>query len=134
MGGLKFCRIFICEGHQKPGLVETEGIRRVGQIVCSLGFETEPSADLGSAKGSGRALDAHLCHNHSSSVLPIPYIVLLGKIFFFFGHAMQHAGSSFPDQGSNLCPLQWKHGVLTTGLPGKFPRHFFFFVPETFVL
>ena len=24
------------------------------------------------------------------------------------------------DQGWNPCPLQWKHGVLTTGLPGKF--------------
>ena len=24
-----------------------------------------------------------------------------------------------PDQGTNLCPLQWKHGVLTTGLQGK---------------
>ena len=23
----------------------------------------------------------------------------------------------FPDQGSNPCPLQWKRGVLTTGLP-----------------
>ena len=25
----------------------------------------------------------------------------------------------FPDQGSNPCPRQWKHGVLATGLPGK---------------
>ena len=33
--------------------------------------------------------------------------------------AMRHAGSYFPDQGSNLCPLQWKSGVLTTGPPGK---------------
>ena len=24
-----------------------------------------------------------------------------------------------PYQGSNLCPLHWRHGVLTTGLPGK---------------
>ena len=22
--------------------------------------------------------------------------------------ALRHVGSSFPDQGSNLCPLQWK--------------------------
>ena len=28
-------------------------------------------------------------------------------------------GISFPDQGSNLGPLGWKHGVLATGLPGK---------------
>ena len=25
----------------------------------------------------------------------------------------------FPKQGSNPCPLQWKHRVLTTGPPGK---------------
>ena len=28
-------------------------------------------------------------------------------------------GSQFPDQGSNLRPLHWKCGVLTTGPPGK---------------
>ena len=33
--------------------------------------------------------------------------------------AVQHVGSQFPNQGSNLCPLQWKRGVLTTGPPGK---------------
>ena len=33
----------------------------------------------------------------------------------FFGHTMQN----FPNQGSNLCPPQWKHGILTTGPPGK---------------
>ena len=31
----------------------------------------------------------------------------------------QHAGSWFSDQGLNPCPLQWKHGVLTTGPPHK---------------
>ena len=30
-----------------------------------------------------------------------------------------HVGSQFPDQGLNLSSLQWKLGVLTTGLPGK---------------
>ena len=39
--------------------------------------------------------------------------------FFFFGHAMQLAGSQFPSQDLNLGPRQWKHRVLTTGLPGK---------------
>ena len=32
-----------------------------------------------------------------------------------FGCPAQHARSQFPDQG----PIQWKYGVLTTGLPGK---------------
>ena len=48
--------------------------------------------------------------------------------FFFFGCASRHAGSQFPDQGSNLCPLQWKHRVLTTGLPGNSRTHFQKFV------
>ena len=30
-------------------------------------------------------------------------------------------GISFPDQGLNLGPLGWKHGVLATGPPGKSP-------------
>ena len=38
-------------------------------------------------------------------------------IFFFFWP--RHAGSEFPDQGSNLHPLHGEHGVLTTGPPGK---------------
>ena len=35
---------------------------------------------------------------------------------FFF---LPHAGSQFPNQGSNPCPLQWKFRVLTTGPPGN---------------
>ena len=30
---------------------------------------------------------------------------------------MQHAGSSFPDQGLNVCPLHGKHGFLIIGPP-----------------
>jgi len=41
-------------------------------------------------------------------------------LFLIFLAAMWHLEWLFPAQGSNLCPLQWKHGVLTTGLPGKF--------------
>ena len=47
---------------------------------------------------------------------------------------MQHVGSQFPDQGSNLRPLQWKHGVLTTGPPGKsLEEVLFFLTPHIFV-
>ena len=45
--------------------------------------------------------------------------LFLFSLFFFPGHATQHVGSSFPAQGLNSCPLQWKSSVLTTGLPGK---------------
>ena len=40
---------------------------------------------------------------------------------------LQHMGSSFPDQGLILCPLHWRHWVLTTGPPGKFQLYFWFF-------
>ena len=30
-----------------------------------------------------------------------------------------YAGSQFPNEQSNLCPLQWKGRVLTTGPPGN---------------
>lgn len=51
--------------------------------------------------------------------------------FFFFsknlsdffltggGHTERHAGPSFPYKGSNLCPLQWKFRLLSTGPLGK---------------
>ena len=38
---------------------------------------------------------------------------------FWWGCTAQHVGSYVPDHGSNLCPLQQKCGVLTTGLHGK---------------
>ena len=42
-------------------------------------------------------------------------------IFFsFVGHTTWHVGYYFPDQGLNLHPLQQKHGILTTGPPGKY--------------
>ena len=45
---------------------------------------------------------------------------------FFSGHAEHPVGSQFPDQGSNPGPLQWKHGVLTTGPPGNSRGTFFY--------
>ena len=65
---------------------------------------------------------------------PCPPVLEFEENSFFFGRTMRHAESWFPDQGSNPCPLQWKHGVLATGLPGKsleenskHPDFFFFF-------
>ena len=40
---------------------------------------------------------------------------------YVFGHAMEYVGSWFPDQGSNPKLMHWKHGILTTGPPGKSP-------------
>ena len=45
-------------------------------------------------------------------------ILYFGVFFvFFFNCTSQHVGSQFPDQGSNPCPLQWKHAILTAGRP-----------------
>ena len=51
----------------------------------------------------------------SINILSFNYFVFI----FIFGHAIHHNTSYFPDQGSNLCPLYWERGVLTTGLPWK---------------
>ena len=40
-------------------------------------------------------------------------------LFFLFGHSALHVESSFPDQGSNPCHLQWKCRILTTGPPSS---------------
>ena len=39
---------------------------------------------------------------------------------FFFGCTPWHVESLFPSQGLYPHPLQWKHRVLTAGLPGTF--------------
>ena len=42
--------------------------------------------------------------------------VLFFRLLFL---AVCQVGCQLPNQGSNLHTLQWKHRVLTTGLPGK---------------
>ena len=54
--------------------------------------------------------------------MPFLGSLLIAKATFFSGHAALQCGILFPDQRSNPHPLLGKHGVLTTGLPGKSPR------------
>ena len=54
----------------------------------------------------------------------------LFSFLIFSGSAVQHGGSWFPDQGLNLCPLQWKHGVLTTGRPRTSQLIFYWSIVE----
>ena len=48
-----------------------------------------------------------------SCLFKFGYTVLFVKLFFFF--------LIWFHQGSNPGPLHWKHGVLATRPPGKFP-------------
>ena len=60
-----------------------------------------------------------LCHR--GPILKILRNCFLLVIFFFFFWPLPRGMQDpwFPDQGSNPCPLQWKHGTFTTGPPGK---------------
>ena len=51
------------------------------------------------------------------------------SLFWFFAmpHGMWDLG--FPDQGSNLYPLNWKHRILTTRPSGKSPEPVFLASP-----
>ena len=54
--------------------------------------------------------------------VPVSYFFQSFLVFFilvFWGYAMRHAGSSFPNQGLNPCSLPWKCKVLTTRLLEK---------------
>lgn len=46
-------------------------------------------------------------------------------LFLLFDCTIGHVGSSFPEQGLNPRPLQWKHRVLNVRPPGKSPRCLF---------
>ena len=51
---------------------------------------------------------------------PISFFFLINFSFFkCFDCTMQHVGSQFPNQGLNLCSLQWKHIVLNAEPLGK---------------
>ena len=53
---------------------------------------------------------------HLLSWDPMGFSISPGSpVFIYLGLAEWLVGSYFPNQGSNLHPRQWKHGVLTTG-------------------
>ena len=66
------------------------------------------------------ALNSHVLPSYLiSSAHHIPrvthYLSVLFTLFFFWPHPA--ACGIFPNEGSNLCPLQWKRGFLATGPP-----------------
>ena len=65
---------------------------------------------------------------------PKLFIVWLFPSYFFFLAELWYVKSWFPNQGSNPRPLQWKCGVLTTGLLRKSPFLLILVVPGFSVL
>ena len=58
-------------------------------------------------------------------LVPGSWFLFIFLFFSLFGYIMQHVRSQFPEQGLNLCSLQWKHGILTTGPPRNSVDHGF---------
>ena len=54
------------------------------------------------------------------------WLWLIGSLVVVHGLSCPTACGIFPDQGLNLCPLQWEYRVLTTE-PPRTPLIFFFF-------
>lgn len=47
-------------------------------------------------------------------------------LLYYFIFWLHHTACRISvSQGSNLGPQQWRHGVLTAGLPGNLPRIYF---------
>ena len=92
---------------------------------CSLPIFSAHGDSPGKITGVG-------CHALFQGILPtqepnwgllhyrwIPY-----QLSYRQAPAVQETKIWFPDQGSNLRPLQWKHEFLTTGLAGKSLNNF----------
>ena len=99
----------------------------VGFHVCLQG--TFPTHGLNRITCFGRQItNLPLCYLGSPSLIikemqikPMRYHFTSTRATMSFLFSFAHAknGILVTDQGSKLCFLQWKHRVLTTGLPGK---------------
>ena len=64
---------------------------------------------------------------HSQAFLQCGFFIFPNKTFSLVKNFLAHPGACgilVSNQDSNLYPLHWNHGVLTTGLPGKSPKLF----------
>ena len=93
-----------------PPFLRHLSVQEVGMEVSNLAVRTTwlPGALLGSVPPSS-----------SEYLLHAKRCLFLLTSFLFFGHISRISRCYFLNQGLNLCPLQWKPRVLSTGLPGK---------------
>ena len=87
------------------------------------------AGDTGSSPGPGRS---HIKKKQKKTTFIYLFIwprwVLVAAHGIFIaalGSLVAACGIWFPDQGPNLGPLPWEHGVLATGPPGKSLRPLF---------
>ena len=73
-----------------------------------------------------------LCNIRLCLLLCCKFLLIYLFIRFFCCCATWHVGPSFPGQGLNPCPLQWKHRVLTTGPQGNSPFYLLFVLNRCF--
>ena len=60
------------------------------------------------------------CQGPAEDSFPLLEATVFFLLFYFLATPkILVFGSQFPDQGSNLHPLHWECGILTTGPPGK---------------
>ena len=81
-----------------------------------LTLPRSPSVDKGECGAEGEGRPAVGKTDHGPSQVFASYFIFI--IIFLATPCVTRDLSSL-DQVSNLCPLQWKHGVLTVGRPGK---------------
>ena len=55
-----------------------------------------------------------------------------GFLLFLSLATPRQVGSLFPNKRWNLCPLQWKHRILTTELPGNSRQGFLYYKLENY--
>ena len=89
--------------------------------ACQQGWGGGSRHHLVGASYLGKASNVDFQDSLVFSPKEVMYTAIVFWFFFFgfFGRAPRHVGSLFPDQGSDLHSLYWKHGVLATRPPGK---------------
>ena len=99
----------------QPGGLQSMSCKELGTTQCiHTHTHTQKYSFLVFTQGNSEKFISLLADYEPDSVLPKSR-----SDFFFFDPAARHTESYFPDQGSNLCPLQQKYRVLTTGQAGK---------------
>ena len=85
---------------------------------CGAGVKADCVLSLSRGVGSAQRLGlAPSVISHKLGAVFVQVDLSLSTSYFWPCHVA--CGSWFSDQGLNQGPWQWKHKVLTTGLPGK---------------